>query len=181
MNYSDIDSLKRYLGSNTTRDDELLDGLIASVSKQISVYCGREFDKNSYTEIFYLDEVIQPPIVVFLKNTPIISIDSITFDDVITTDMEYKFNKQSGRFHIINLGNYMLQNEIAITYTGGYSPIPEDIELATNLQCAFLYQRRDSVGTSSISSSDGNITTKVNFELIPGVKEILDFYRLRRA
>lgn len=181
MNYSDTDSLKRYLGSNTTRDDELLDSLIASVSKQISIYCGREFGSATYTDIFYLDEIIQPPIIVFLKNIPIISVESITLDNVVVTDVEYRLNKQSGRFYIASLGSYISQNEIGITYKGGYSPIPQDIELATNLQCAFLYQRRDSVGISSVASSDGNITTKVDFELIPGVKEILDFYRLRRA
>lgn len=180
MYFSDIDSFKNLVGLQSERDDELIDELIVSVSQQVASYCGRYFVQNTYSETFYTyEDIISTPL--YLRETPISSIETIELDGVTIANADYRLNKETGRLYIVDLPGYADQEEMVITYTGGYKFIPADIKLAVNLQCGFLYQRRDSIGVSSVSSPDGDITTRVNFELIPGVREIIDSYRIRKV
>lgn len=180
MYFSDIDSFKNLIGLQSERDDELIDELILSVSQQVISYCGRYLKQDTYFETFYTyEDIIATPL--YLRETPISSIETIKLDGTTITNADYRLDKSTGRLYIVDLPGYVDQEEMVITYTGGYKFIPSDIKLAVNLQCAFLYQRRDSVGVSSISSPDGDVTTKVDFKLIPGVQEILDSYRIRKV
>jgi len=176
--YSDADSLKMLIGSNTTRDDELLEQLIKSVSVQIDNYCHRSFAYGTFTQEFlvFSGERLNP---LYLNNTPVESIIDILCDGVsILNDISYKLFGDVGRVYLYDY-NFYNEQIIEVIYTGGYQIVPADISLATNLQCAFLYQRRDSIGTTTINTNDGNLRLQTPHELISSVKQILDNYKVR--
>ena len=52
-----------------------------------------------------------------------------------------------------------------------------DLSYACELQCAFIYQRRDNLALRSISVQGASIQTYQTLELLPEVKRILENYR----
>ncbi|MGE4572518.1 MAG: phage head-tail connector protein [Candidatus Izemoplasmatales bacterium] len=179
--YVDLDEFKNFIKHNSDNDDELLENLLEEVSSIIDSYCGRSFHQDKHRQVFYGDEVdFTYPI--YLNQTPVASIDMVLKDGVdITSSLDIKLNKKTGRVKFSSLNNLELADEIIIEYTGGYSNIPNDIKLAVKLQTAFFFQRKDTVGAKSFSSQDGSLNIVEDFELLKVVKQILDVYKIRRV
>jgi len=130
---------KAYKGINSSNDDAKLDALIPMVSKLVQTYCGKsfvEYATTNYTETFSLKWYQQ---VVFLKETPVIEIVSVqelisagTYD-TLTTD-EYLLDTEMDAVYRVSDGeatDYPIGiNAVKVTYKGGYTEIPADLQLA---------------------------------------------------
>ncbi len=57
------------------------------------------------------------------------------------------------------------------------SGVPDDIRLATLLQCAFIFRKRDAIGVRGITTPDGSITSTLPLDLLPEVKTYLRDHR----
>jgi hypothetical protein len=51
-----------------------------------------------------------------------------------------------------------------------------DLAKAADMQTAYMYQRRNSLGRTATTSGNGTTTFEKDYELLPGVKQILEFY-----
>jgi hypothetical protein len=51
-----------------------------------------------------------------------------------------------------------------------------DIAKAADMQTAYMYQRRNSLGRTATTSGNGTTSFEKDYEILPGVKQILEFY-----
>lgn len=145
-------SLRRYLQVDSTdvSDDHTFNELVMQVSKFIEGYCERSFISQSYTEYYNGNGSSE----LVLNHYPVTAITSC-YDDtdrawgadtaIPTTDLQIS-DRVPGLiiydggtfFDTMNLFKYAVEN-IKITYTAGYAVIPQDLEMAANMLCAYHY------------------------------------------
>jgi hypothetical protein len=61
----------------------------------------------------------------------------------------------------------------------GYTPVPDDLEMAVRSQVAYDFRRRRDIGLESVSFPDGSIQKMSSGEFLSSVKQVLDRYRIR--
>lgn len=164
-----LDRVKRYLEidiANTIYDD-IITELINSVSTAIESYCGRKLKEQQFTET-----LISPGSWLFVANYPVTSIISIVDESGPIANTYWK-----------NRGSYIEltirpTGDVSITYTGGYNPIPEDLQLACCKWVDALY-KTDMADYSRTITDSGAV---IRPEAIPGqVKALIDPYRRIRV
>lgn len=119
----------------------------------------------------------------FVRNTPIVSVQSLTIDGVTVpaslspTGCGYVID--SSRKSIALRGHYFrsgFQN-VAIQYTAGYNFCPPDIQLATLQMVAVNYKRRKWIDQKSQSMANGAGTISYrDWELPPEVVTVINGY-----
>lgn len=190
MSLASLTRAKRHSVFNGV-SNELIQDLLDSASKLIINYCNREFDAaTDTTETLDGDDQC----FLFLKRLPITSIKNITValcdgttDTIDGTDLT--FNAQTGevQFAIDNDSGYDyfpigFQN-IVVTYSGGYSTIPEDLQDAC-IQLAVGMKEVCSGSTAIQSETIGDYSYTLNARqygdsiISPSVRSILNCYRL---
>jgi hypothetical protein len=173
-------TVKEYLEIETsdTEFDSLLTRQITASSRQIEIYCNRAFDIQSYSETY--DGTASD--LLFLKQTPIQSVTSLSIDDESLGADEFKIYDDylrlvSGLFTVGKLN-------VAVQYTAGHydsqsaSP-PSDVEDACVQLVAFKFNLRSAEGLEArrINQSSESFAGVA----IPlSVAVILDIYRRRR-
>lgn len=110
-------------GIGTYTDDQITIA-INSATDAIKHYCNRDLISTTYTNEYYDGNGRD---VLYLRNYPITAIASLTVDDIAITSAEYLIEDQ-GLFRIGGWWSSGRRN-IKITYTAGYTSIPD--ELAT--------------------------------------------------
>lgn len=171
--------------------DSLLGNLIKYISDRFQLYLNRRLKKESRTDYFtagkrkyYVDAYPMDSTV-----TPTVLLDNET--QVINED--FYVRNDCGLFEFDFKTSYLEPNQIAITWTGGYTAtstvvggntvsdilldVPDALKYACLLQTAFMFRRRKDVGLTSISMPDGSISSMTPTELLPEVKKILNHYR----
>lgn len=171
---------KTYAGISGTGDDTVIDVLIDIASASVRRYCGRNesngFESLARTETY--DGNGGP--FIQLREWPVASIDSIVerFDDGSTTTLEssdyrveartgllYRLGAASGRFPTDAFGELVGNTQFgyapcwtpgflnfSITYTGGYSAIPDDLKFIVYRLVDWMYaERRRNPGMQSES------------------------------
>lgn len=115
-------------------DDTLLDLLCGAVQQSFEDLTDRKYEQDTITE-YYSTQAFSE--MVFLKNYPVLSIDSIYNDndwvygsDTLLDSSDYTFNPESGIVYY-NGDFGQGRNNIKITYTYGYvaevpDPIPSE-------------------------------------------------------
>lgn len=154
-----------------------LAALITAVTKAISKYCRRNFDEQTYEERY----TGQGEQRLMLRHFPILSVASLTVDDVAVSASDYIIDAErgwlfrSGGWHSLDYG-------IEIEYDAGWSSVPEDIQEACAAWVAALYwqTKKNPFLTNSFSSTTGSAYATLKENMPAHVKSILDSYRDRK-
>jgi len=161
------------IGSADTTNDTLIGYYVDWVTDYINKYCRRELRSTVYTNA-YLDGNGTN----YLRNLqqPITTLTAFTLDDVDIKDDVEVYNDGTCLYYS---GGFTegVQN-IKITYTGGYSTIPMDIELAAYVLIDMLYGRRDQIGVMSVSTPDGSSFSLSDLAIPDIILQTLDRYVL---
>lgn len=148
-----LDAVINYLKLNTVQltEDEItvLEGLINACSTAIENYCGRKFKEQSFEEEY--DGTGKSYIL--LEQFPVISISSISIDDVVLDSSEYKVKKRNGV--LIRKSSVWPEGDINITvsYVAGLTEIPAPLELACKHFVMSFY--KSDVASFSTTFADG--------------------------
>lgn len=156
--------LKTWLGitSVDAARDSRLEMYINTISTAIETYCNRKFKSATYTSEKYQATDEQELI---LKNYPVTSITSLTYnDDTLTeADEDFELDEDTGilfreeGWAKTGYGNYLSgkidfpERNITVTYVAGYSTIPEDLKMVCYEACSNLYDLK-AAGAGGISS-----------------------------
>jgi len=122
---------------------------------------------------------------------------SVTVDNAgitMTEGTDFYINESNGVIHFTQSLYRYNPLQMTVGWVGGYTTTletgavgttitvvtgaPVDLIHACTLQSIFQYRKRDSLGTTSITTPDGSITTSITVpNLLPEVKAILKSYR----
>lgn len=120
-----LDDLKADLGIIVDTDDDFLTRAIGKASSAAAQYCGRVFPAETVEEVFDLCGKTSDTLLA--SRTPIVEITSITQGDtVLTAGDDYRYDAKSGI--IYRVGGRWSGDDIAVTYAGGFDPIPLDLQ-----------------------------------------------------
>src|SRR5215831_9193134 len=143
--------LKEYMGITDTNSDAVLQDMITAASTFAETYCSRTFHETSYT-----NEIYDGPggRTLMLRNYPASSVDSVVIDDdsvPLASQVNgagYTFDSQ----RVILRGCYCFRMDyqnVAITYTAGFTTIPYDLQEAIMLMCQYNFKTKNTVGALS--------------------------------
>ena len=129
-----LTELKTFLGITTSDEDARLQQILDGVENAVKRYCGREFAQASYTERVYFYSGVGT-----VRETPVSAVSSIVTIEGTTLTL-YTFS-ESG---IVEIQEYY-DGRATVTYTGGYSAIPDDLKLAILRWCEYLYTKPEAL------------------------------------
>ena len=175
----------KYVVAQTAGDDALLSHLISAVSSAFSKYCDRTFASTDYGG----SDANDPPALMVsgkggtaqpLPEYPVTAVSAVTVDattvparsvvgssgyvidnDVLCLDGGYRFCRG-------------IKN-ISITYTAGYSSIPDDLAQACIECCASWYRRRARIDEKS-KSVQGEVISYSTAEFPDAAKATINRY-----
>lgn len=144
--------VKTYLGVTTTNTDAALTALITNVSAAIENYCNRTFAQATYTDTYNGNG--RPSL--YLREGPVTAVSAVTVDGVSVpaaasaTASGYVFDDsmlylRAGCPDRFNRG---VQN-VTVSYTAGYSAIPQDVNQACVEWVAFKFAKRSRIDEKS--------------------------------
>ncbi len=173
---------KAYIGISSTNDDVIIDILIPKISDLIKSLCRRTFVDyvdDAVTEYFDGGSLFFAP-----KEYPVITISSletsIDYGATYVTLVEYTdyvLNKSDDLVYYIGKEFPKLINGYKITYTAGFSTIPNELKLAA-LDLVSYYIKHD----TAIHSNKAPGTNSVQIEYVTTtnlpahIKRVLDLY-----
>ena len=171
-----LDNVKSWLGLTTTTDDALLTRLISASSGFIQSILNRMLASQAYTEI----RDGKGTRSLSLANYPVTAVATLTIDG-ITIPPAPAVN-QAG--YVFSSGQIMLYGycftrgfqNIAISYTAGYSTIPYEIEQACIELCVLRYKERDRIGQVSKSIA-GEVVSFTQKDMPADVMTLLQQYK----
>ena len=200
-----VANVRTYLNFTSTNQDTLLGELIEQVSEDIQNYCDRLFtaatDELEYPVGGgqYLSLKRFPITTITHIRYNIDSDFSDSADDISSDDYKYAASlKDQGLVFYkrsklnIQLNNmtyasgYVWPNDpdsLQVKYTGGYGntagvlDVPSDLKKACAVQVAYLFDRRKSLGTNSVSGQEGSLNYEGAYEFLPHVAGVLDKYK----
>lgn len=141
MDLVSLDQVKATLGIDTadTSQDAALQQHISAVSAAINRHCNRVFVQQVYRDQFrvvrnWLDPgdplmIRQPPIAFDDLDVPLAT---VTEDGGVVDVVAWEVNASSGEFYRIDgaLVSQWIGTTVLIDYTGGFDPIPADVQAA---------------------------------------------------
>lgn len=173
VTYADLKALMD-LGDSAITDYPALDTLRDSVTGAFESYTGRLFDPIARTVTQYVNNFSL--YMISLPGLPITSVSSV----VVTTGGDSETYTEDSDFEITGYGLRLfsgVQNcKIVITYTGGLSAVPTDLNRAALLQTSYEFQGKDNIGAESVSTEGGSVSRPA-LGLLSTVKEILNNYK----
>jgi hypothetical protein len=118
---------------------------IAVASAMVRKFCNRQFDSGNYTEIHDAG-----PRKLFLAEYPVTSVTSLTLvDDASNTELvattDYRIDLAAGILRFESRPWEKWRN-VEITYVGGYATIPAELDFATAVIAAALWQQAQTPG-----------------------------------
>jgi len=176
--YEDI-QLHLELTSDQSHDDTVND-LINQYTKRFCNWCGvSSFKSASYTE--YYDGNGQS--ILFLKNVPIASIETLADDDSYVWGSDTTVGLTDIRIIQSGKGIYLIDDiftpaieNVKVTYTAGYTTIPEDLKFAAIREVgrAFKHRKDWEVVSQTLTEMQA---TYIDPVLGDDTVEVLSFYR----
>lgn len=178
---------KTFLKISASSEDSVIEDFINRASIWANDYTGRRLKSRSNSDVYDGDGSD----LLLLRDYPLVSITDLRIDDGSysgappqTTSDDYTLNLPSG---LIKLKNGVLfvkgfQN-VAITYTAGYTTAPETVKEAVLLYVGHLYRRQyadQKFGVQSETVGD-RTTTYGTDDIIPKAKALLNPYRSERV
>lgn len=147
MQYTELETLKTYLGISDNSFDDALTNVIKRCTQQFDKYLGRNLETKAYTEYVVCDE----DDIIIVANGPIKSITAIKTDNVNWSSISYT------RFD----GNIVyfpesLDGTIYLEYSAGYDTLEDiaDVEQACLEVCKSIWDN------TPASWNEANIKSK---------------------
>jgi len=183
----DLPTYKSYKSITSTTDDTRHTLIIDAVNTFIEAYCGRVFTTYYDTdkvEYFESDESALYP-----KEYPIVSVTSLkystdngeTYSTILEEFTDYIID--SSYDTIISIKDIFanltfVSNGLQLTYKGGYSRVPKDLEL-TAVHLADYYKDEDYIPRKSLAgaSIDNVIQPDMTARLPAHIRRVLESYR----
>lgn len=171
---------KTFVGITDTSSDTVLTYIAEGVTKRFHGYCGRTW--ATATGISEIHDAGPDGVVV--RRGPIIEIGSVwvsvagTWDNSTLLSSDYYESDSGG--DVIWWRNYTppeASRGVRVTYTGGYSEIPEDVQMAFIRQVDHEFNHGDQFGLKRQTDPTGNSVDLVGYNLLPEVRAILDHHR----
>lgn len=165
--------LKALLGleDSLLTDYPALAVLKPSVESAIENYLGRYLESSERSAVFY---ITGPTFMIPLQAVPVTAVSSLV---VTMLGEEQTYDGDANEFIITQYGLkslYNLQDAlVTITYTGGLSSVPANIERAALLQTSYEFLAKDQIGAEVVSTEGGSITRPA-LNLLPVVKDLLN-------
>jgi hypothetical protein len=147
-------------GSDTTRDAQVTT-MIDGISTRFETYCDRKFNSATYTQYYDSDGSTH----LYLDQYPITTISGIWNDTAWTWDSTTLISGTTYRIVdnqgvVFRYGPASGSQSIKITYTAGYTTIPDDLVEACSQEVSDLWKdSTKSTGTlKSKTLPDGSVT-----------------------
>lgn len=149
--------LKESLGITDTSKDSLLTRLINSSTAAIENYCGRHFTVTTYTNEEYdgtgtnrLNLINYPVTALVLVERNLSVPGDPDWDELQSEFVKLVDNGTSGPGQVYYLGGFFERTRnFRVTYTAGFSPIPDDITDACIQLASYRYSTRVNSGLKS--------------------------------
>jgi hypothetical protein len=165
------------LGTNATLDDALITSIGDAVLDFMQTYTGRKILQDTYTETLNGRGESGIPV----KNTPITGISSLLIDGLAiqSASNSYSYGYAFDDFFVYLRGYKFSrgQQNIQITYTGGYNPVPNDWKQAHIEFVAYKYKQKDRIGVTNITTGGITTTAYIKSDVPPEVQIVMDRYR----
>lgn len=178
---------KAYAGLTTPNQDTQIDNIIPGVSQFVETYCKRRF--QAYTTDVYVEVFSGSNYPLSLTHHPVIAISMVEESPdlgatytTLTEFTDWVLDKEDGT--IKSSRGYFTPgiNRYKVTYTYGYTTLPEDLKLAI-FDLIKYYMRNDMAVHSS--KAPGTNTVQLEYQAINSIpahiRRILDFYRVDYA
>jgi len=138
------------------------------IEAAIENYCGRGFESKERTESFY---ITGPTSMIKLIGLPISSVDSATVTiDETEGSLDYIITEYGLK------ASETLENALVeVTYTGGLSALPDDLNRAALYQTTFEFLQKDQLGAESVTTEGGTVS-RPELGLLKEVKRLLNKY-----
>lgn len=182
MLLTSVTDVKTFLEITNTAHDSLLTLIVTMVSARIETYLNRNLEKVERTQYFDAGGRYY-----FLPAYPIDLTAALTItnsDAAQVINSDYYVWETQGLIEFPSPPSYVNPKQIKIVWTGGYATydvLPQDIQLATVLQSAFVFRRRKDIGLNSVTMPDGSINVNAPTSLLPEVQKILAMWRRQAA
>jgi hypothetical protein len=191
-----LDEYKLLEGVNSTQNDDKFEQLLTSVSTLVRSYTGQTFDefiaspgKTELFDIQYCTAQVQ------LEETPVIEISGVFERKTQSEDYTELFrNGTNGRYdwYFDPLTETIIRTTVSgqykdwpqgvgsvkVTYTAGYTSIPEDLKLAV-ADIVTYYHKEEYKQNQTIGSStrEGAVATMKDSGFPDHIRRVLDLYR----
>jgi hypothetical protein len=188
-----VTGLKAYLEKEDNEHDGLLDIIINGVSASIEGFLNRNLEKKEYTYYFEADgnrkKYWLPAYPVDLAERFVLTV----YGDTRYVGVDYFLREEEGLMTFYIAPIYYVPKDIKVIWTGGYEliddssdddgslDVPDDYRLATYMQCAHVFKRRNDTGVNIVTMPNGRIDKGWRYvkpgALLPEVKDLLSDYR----
>lgn len=156
-----LSEVKNFIGmeKSDSLTDDLLEDLINRISVLFESYMNRNVLSREYTE----DHDGKGAMVLFPKQSPITTVSGIwddydweyTDDDLIDADNYKIIDENCIVFKNVALNNYTAN--IRITYTAGFTTVPDDLKQATISEVTRMYKNKNQLDVTTKTLSDGSV------------------------
>lgn len=189
-----VDDVKTRLSIANDGDDAILEQLVEGYTALLSGEINREFFREERTEYFNCQDTI-----LLLMAPPVVSVEVVGWQELKggmtpeideIDDIYYFVDKENGEIHIHDNLPREYDSRLVVTYTGGF-PIDHrgvlnfntEQKLGATLRQACIdlvsvaYQRRRTLGVTSISRAALSENLEIETELKSVKRLQMDFYR----
>jgi hypothetical protein len=173
------------IGVDDLANDRTLAICIRMASAEIVRFCRSTFDVASFTESLDGDGTN----LLSLPHTPIIALQSLAIDGVAVDVAEARVYSLWIKFDDSDEYNARLRSNgrifprglknVTVTYTAGYSEIPDDLAMACARQAVYVYNTlaKQGVLNENNTSSQASKSFSLDSQLAPAVKSVALRYR----
>lgn len=175
-----LENLKAYLKITGSDDDSVLENCLRASSDFIESFCGRKFEKETFTEFFDGDDGDS----VFVKNLPIAfpnygSDSFLKINDEVVSEDDFGFYDHGKVF--LKYGTFKAgRKNIEVKYQGGFDvdSLPSDLVQACLILAGQIFNREKSAGISSESLGDISVSYETSKIGTPLVRSVLSKYSI---
>jgi hypothetical protein len=156
-----LDQVKAYFNITTTQDDARIQQLIDLNSAIITDLCDRVFALEQVEETFFNMEWTNGAYAVNLDRWPVTEVVSVMIAGAALAVDDYTVEQNSGILRYTT-GASGLDNEVVVTYSGGYV-LPDEAPAALTMACiegirgSYYYGSRDPMIQSITDNNAGSI------------------------
>jgi hypothetical protein len=173
-----LQRVKDELGNVTTTNvDALLTFIITAASRILMTQTGRRFKSEAVT--YATDGTATRGLS--LPNGPVTAISTVVIDGTtippIVTLGDTGWTQQGDRVRLVGHRFDIGTNNVVVTYTSGYTSIPEDLEQGCIELVCWMYKNRDHFGLQQRSVHDAEAVTYRKDELPFLVQVVIDTYK----
>jgi hypothetical protein len=184
-----IDHFKQYKGIKSENDDPIISLLIGAVSTFIKEYTNRNFIDYAHTsKVEYFDatsygEYLPNEFPLIEVSELAVSVDGGVTYTVLVEDTDYFVDLDADR--IINNTGFtgfttgtIKHKSGKITYKGGYTKTPQDVQLAV-MDLVEYYRKEEFSPSKALqgASVENPVIMELGSRLPPHIKRTLDLYR----